>query len=128
VVDELAEVADAAGETVELGDEEAVGVAGVERREGALEAGTLQRLCGEAGVLAGGDELEVHGEGVSVELRALRVEADAFAGLLLGADADVPDDTGGKRHDELLDGTRCYRDGRLCNGGAAGAIFFFSNE
>lgn len=52
VVDQVAEVADVAREAVELGDEQAVGVAGVEDGESAHEAWAAERLRGEPGVLA----------------------------------------------------------------------------
>jgi hypothetical protein len=93
-VDELAEVADAAGEAIELHDDKAGGLARFEEGERALEAGSAERLGGEAGVLEDVDELEVHRDGVGLELGALGIEADAFTGLLLGADANVSRDGG----------------------------------
>jgi len=91
-IKQQAQVADRAGEPIELGDQKPACAAGLERDERLLEAWALQALCRVPGVDQNLGQVELVELGVGAELGLLGCKAVAVARLLVGAHADVADD------------------------------------
>ena len=84
-----AQVADAAGETVEFADEQGIRATRAQGVEGAGQRGSVERLRGEPGILFDAHKVEVERDAVGRELRALGVEGHAPVGLAFGGDPNV---------------------------------------
>jgi len=94
LLDQRAEVANRAGQPIELRDQQAVGVAGVEESESALQTGPVERAGAFARVDHHVDQLQVVEVGVLPEAGDLRFEPQGRFGLSGGADANVTENAG----------------------------------
>jgi hypothetical protein len=91
---EGAEVANGAGEPIQLHHEQRVGFVGIEHPQGAREARAIQALRALARVDNHGHEIQLEKRGVRLHLGALRVQGNALVGLLVRAHPEIRNGAG----------------------------------
>jgi len=93
-VEQRAQVDDGSSEAIQFHDEERVGLAALKQLECGSQSGAVERLRRSL-ILRQMYELEPARLAVAPDALALRVQADAFLRLQVGADSHVPDYTQG---------------------------------